>query len=146
MLLRICFKPARVLRTAHLSFLCAAATPFSRTTTSSKSYPGRHTYHARTRIARRSYSGATALYGYPYSARVSPAIVLAARARENPGVISIHRSVPETHRARGLYGNNGGFIAKASITARVTPVISSPFLFFWRAFHPAQRRHWMPLR
>lgn len=41
------------------------------------------------------FGSAVALYGSPYSARVSPAIVLVARARGNPEVISIHRSAPE---------------------------------------------------
>lgn len=42
-------------------------------------------------------------------------------------VISIHRSAPETLARAAYTGSNGGFIASASITARVTPVMSPGF-------------------
>lgn len=61
--------------------------PFSRTTTLNKSYPCPATHLSRrgTYRARRSYSATAAFYGFPYSARVSPDIVLVTRARGNPG-------------------------------------------------------------
>lgn len=102
--LRIRFKPrvsCERRRVSSAFIVRAVAAPFSRTTTPSKSYPGRHTYHARARIARRSYSGATALYGFPYSARVSVAIVLAARARGNPG--DFYSSIRARSSSRSAY-------------------------------------------
>lgn len=130
--LRIRFKPrvsCERRRVSSAFIVRAVAAPFSRTTTPSKSYPARHTYHARARIARRSYSSATALYGFPYSARVSAAIVLAARARGNPG--DFYSSIRARSSSRSAYTEVTAVLwrvpASPRARARASPQLCSPF-------------------
>lgn len=88
-----------------------------------------HTYHAGARIARRSYSGTTALYGFPYSARVSPAIVLVTCARGNPS--DFYSSIRTQKLARAAYTEVTTVLRRVLVPHRVAPVMYS-FLFLLR--------------
>lgn len=98
-----------------------------------------HTYHAWARIARRSYSDTTALYGFPYSARVSPAIVLVTRARGNPG--DFYSSI-RTQKlvARAAYTEVTTLLRRMARTASRCP----SYVFFFISL--AWTRHWIRFR